>query len=194
MVIFLLLCRWKRLSIAPLCPLFLVTCLTSVVLVVTSNSFTHYHRHHHQLEQANQFDNFLGNSHNELFGDLGLLRRVRRQISPYPTLPNITAEDVRFAVTRAQEIVSHRFDYFQPQIYNAGKIPRFLILPNLMTINKLLLRFVLFFKKGLFINPALLPGSCPPPTKRTKQLKTFQGSHFFPKKLLTLSPKSTGNP
>jgi len=81
------------------------------------------------VTQTNQHDESIFSSpHASHFSNEELLSsrsiRLKRQakISPYPALPNITAEDVNFAVSRAQEIVTHRFDYFQPQIYNAGEL------------------------------------------------------------------------
>lgn len=35
---------------------------------------------------------------------------------------NITNEDIRNALVLAEETVRHRFEYFQPQIYQAGRV------------------------------------------------------------------------
>ncbi len=96
-------------------PLLLLTILNSVSISITHATSASYHLHHFRPDSNTESHYFTSEE----------LSRVRRQTSTsssqFPPLPNITAEDVRFAVTRAQEIVSHRFDYFQPQIYNAGK-------------------------------------------------------------------------
>lgn len=104
----------KKIAVAAIIvPLLLLTIFNSVFIPITHATSASYHHHHVSNSKSHYFTS-------------EELSRVRRQTSPsssqFPPLPNITAEDVRFAVTRAQEIVSHRIDYFQPQIYNAGKI------------------------------------------------------------------------